>query len=225
MMGPLGIRGRNSLPATRSTTRICGRRAHERLRAMHVPSTRSGRAMRVPSTRAGSGHARVNGATPRRSTYGAGRARKQRPRTQAPTHPPLDPFVQRVPSEALRARRLAKPPPTPSALLPFRPRGQKGPVGGISHTVRVLFCAVCRNRPQRPVRAIILLLSFPRSEKWRRESSFLNDGNISPNSASLTTEEKGYALSSPNRRFLTKANQGIPPLALRLGRPFGPLPA
>ena len=214
MMGPLGIPGRNSLPATRTATRICGRRAHERLRAM-----------RAPSVQAGSGHARVNGATPRRSTYGAGRTRKQRPRTQAPTHPPLDPFVQRVPSEALRARRLAKPPPTPSALLPFRPRGQKGPVGGISHTVRVLFCAVCRNRPQRPVRAIILLLSFPRSEKWRRESSFLNGGKISPNSASLTTEEKGYALSSPNRRFLTKANQGIPPLALRLGRPFGPLPA
>lgn len=176
--------------------------------------------MRVSSTRAGSDHARVNGAT-----YDAGRARKQRPRTQAPTHPPLDPFVQRVPSEALRARQLAKPLPTPSALLPFRPRGQKGPVGGISHTVRVPFCAVCRNRPQKPVRAIILLLSFPRSEKWRRESSFLNDGKISPNSTSLTTEEKGYALSSPNRRFLTKANQGIPPLALRLGRPFGPLPA
>ena len=173
----------------------------------------------------GSGHARVNGATPRRSTYGAGRARKQRPRTQAPTHPPLDPFVQRVPSEALRARRLAKPPPTPSALLPFRPRGQKGPVGGISHTVRVLFCAVCRNRPQRPVRAIILLLSFPRSEKWRRESSFLNGGKISPNSTSLTTEEKGYAFSFPNRRFLTKASQGIPPLALRQGRPFESLPA
>ena len=192
---------------------------------MRVPSTRASRAMHVPSTRAGSGHARVNGATPRRSTYGAGRTRKQRPRTQVPTHPPLDPFVQRVPSEALRARQLAKPLPTPSALLPFRPRGQKGPVGGISHTVRVLFCAVCRNRPQKPVRAIILLLSFPRSEKWRRESSFLNDGKISPNSSSLTTEEKGYALSSPNRRFLTKANQGIPPLALRLGRPFGPLPA
>lgn len=181
--------------------------------------------MRVSTTRAGSGHARANGATPRRSTYGAGRTRKQRPRTQAPTHPPLDPFVQRVPSEALRARRLAKPPPTPSALLPFRRRGQKGPVGGISHTVRVLFCAVCRNRPQRPVRAIILLLSFPRPEKWRRESSFLNGGNISPNSASLTTEERGYAFSSPNKRFSTKANQGIPPLALRLGRPFGPLPA
>ena len=103
MMGPLGIPGRNSLPATRSATRICGRRAHERLRAMRTPSVQAGSGHARAKYASGSGHARVNGATPRRSTYGAGRTRKQRPRTQAPTHPPLDPFVQQVPSEALRA--------------------------------------------------------------------------------------------------------------------------
>ena len=107
-------------------------------------------------------------------------------------------------------RATGKTPPTPSALLPFRPRGQRCPVGRIPYTVHMLFCAVCRNRPQRPVQAIMPLLSFPRSEKWRKESSFLSGGKISPNSASLTTDEKGCAFSSPNRRFLTKTSQGIP---------------
>ena len=88
-------------------------------------------------------------------------------------------------------RATGKTPPTPSALLPFRPRGQRCPVGRIPYTVHMPFCAVCRNRPQRPVQAIMPLLSFPRSEKWREESSFLSGGKISPNSASLTTDEKG----------------------------------
>lgn len=192
--------------------------------------------MRTPSARTTSGHARAKRAS------GFGPCARQRsnaapidirrwPHTQtATTHASANPPAARPirPASSLRSfegKAAGKTAPTPSALLPFRPRGQKGPVGGISHTVRVLFCAVCRNRPQRPVRAIILLLSFPRSEKWRRESSFLSGGKISPNSASLTTEERGCAFSSPNRRFLTKANQGIPPLALRQGRPFESLPA
>lgn len=152
-MGPLGIRGRNSLPATRSATRICGRRAHERLRAM-----------RAPSVQAGSGHARANYASGFRPcacqrSNAAPIDIRRWPRTQtATTHASANPPAARPirPASSLRSpegkaagktashskRALALPAPwskrpcwgeflTPFAyyFAPFAAIGRKGPCG------------------------------------------------------------------------------------------------
>ena len=149
-MGPLGIRGRNSLPATRSATRICGRRAHERLRAMRAPSVQAGSGHARAKYASESGHARAKHASGFRPcacqrSNAAPIDIRRWPHTQtATTHASANPPAARPirPASSLRSfesKAAGKTAPHPKRALALPAPWSKRPCwGNFSHRSRTI---------------------------------------------------------------------------------------